>query len=232
MLSARSGAPALALSLVLAAGLAGLAGPAAATVHDVRPGSGDVASYPDDGFVVRSLPNDGPTAAFAAAAATVSISSCFVYDQFGFVEIFGTVTAEADSTTVFEVTVTGGRFNNQYQFSAEAGETRAFTSLDFAGDLEVTVSSDGVVLARTSRNVPDCTRFSSAGYGADEIVRWSGYGHGDIVRTLTDGNTRIFDWLREEPDHAIPTAVLVPVQLDGVPGEELMSYDPVTGRQT
>ncbi|MFC5381682.1 hypothetical protein [Aquipuribacter nitratireducens] len=232
MISARSSAPALVLPLALVLG-AGLVGPAAASTDSTRADSSDASQYGETGLVLRSVQPSPGTARFAATSATVAISSCFVYDQLGFAELYGTVTADAASATVFDITITGGVLNDQAQIIADAGETIAFSARDFAGDLGITVSSGGAVLAQAARNVPDCTPApSQADFGADEIVRWDGFGSGEVVSTLTDGNTEIYDFLQEVPGNETGTAVLVPIEFDGVPGEELMSYDPLTGRQS
>ncbi|WP_340271186.1 hypothetical protein [Aquipuribacter nitratireducens] len=235
MISARSGAPALVLPLALVVA-AGLAGPAAASAPvETRDVAGDT-RVADGRLTLRPVgsPRSAPgTARVAAASATAFISSCFVYDSFGYVELGGSLTADPAADTEFTIRIVNDIEDWQESVLVPAGETWEFSLFDVTGPTTVTIGSGGATLASASRDVPDCTPTTvSSTYGSDEIVRWDGYGFGEIVSTLTDGNTEWFDLVIEDSFSDTGTAVLVPVQLDGVPGEELMSYDPVTGRQT
>uniref|UniRef100_UPI0030ED3C41 hypothetical protein n=1 Tax=Aquipuribacter nitratireducens TaxID=650104 RepID=UPI0030ED3C41 len=227
MISARSSAPALVLPLTLVLA-AGLVGPAAASATEPRTATAGATS--DDAVLtLRPLPSrtPGATAQVAAASATASISSCFVLDQQGTTAVLGELFADPAAATAFDILVTSDFGDIAERVVVGAGEALGFSILMSTGPVSVTVSSEGAVLTQTSRTVADCTPApSTADYGADEIVRWNGYGDGFVVSTLTDGNTEPYDVLRENPGNDTGTAVLVPVQLDGVPGEELMSYDP------
>ncbi|MFC5379496.1 hypothetical protein [Aquipuribacter nitratireducens] len=218
-----------------AAAVVGASAPAGAAVPDGpsgQKGSGGDVSGLESGLEVRPAEGADEAAAStaraaAAASATVRISSCFVLDSWGTVEVSGVLVADSASATTFTVV---DSFGFEEPVDVPAGAAVEFSYLEDAGPTSVEVRVGGSTIAGSTRDVPDCTPTTIAPTGRDELIRWEGDALGEFVDVLADGNTEFLRELRLSWDGRDSYAA-VAVEADRTAGEELLRYNIRTGNK-